>query len=94
MRFLSFTVLHMFIRVSVAYLPINTSGHMGSDIIAETLTFDAKSCARRCLKYKTCKSFNYDQIKQRCLLLPINAVRKSLVSSDCPYQDYYQLIGE
>lgn len=85
-------VLHMFIRVSVAYLPRNTSGDMDRNFIGEILTFDAKSCARKCLQVKTCKSFNYDQIKQRCLLLSINAVKQSLVSSDCPYQDYYQLI--
>ena len=83
----------MFVRVSIAYLK-GTPLVYNEDYTAYTVSVDLNSCATKCLREKTCKSFNYDQLEQKCVLLSINAVNQTLVSSDCPYQDYYQLIGE
>ena len=81
-----FTVMHMFIRVSVAFI----KGKPIKKISAKL----SKEYAKRCLENKQCKSFNFDELREKCELVSINAEKITLVSGDCLYKDYYQLIGK
>lgn len=78
--------MHMFIRVSVAFIE-------GKPIKKKRAKVP-KECAKLCLHIKTCTSFNFDELREMCELFSINAENYTLVSGDCPYKDYYQLIGK
>lgn len=78
--------MHMFIRVSVAFI----EGKPIKKIRAKV----PKECATLCLHIKTCTSFNFDELREMCELFSINAENYTLVSGYCPYKDYYQLIGK
>ena len=75
----------MFVRVSVAFM----EGKSIKKISAKL----PKECARKCLQNKRCKSFNFDELRKKCELFSINAEKHTLTSGDCPYKDFYQLIG-
>lgn len=81
-----FIVMHMFIRVSVAFIEGKT--------IKKIRTNDLQNCARNCLHIKNCKSFNFDKLKEKCDLFSISAETYTLISGTCPYKDYYQRIGK
>lgn len=79
------SVMQHFVSVFAAYLketPIKT-----------LKTSFPEHCAQVCLKDKTCKSFNFNKLKERCQLFSKNAEDRTLQSNDCQYDVYYQRIG-
>ncbi|XP_036357551.1 uncharacterized protein LOC115209496 [Octopus sinensis] len=78
-------VMHMFIRVSVAYI---------KGTFLEELKFEhVEKCAHRCMNNTKCKSFNFDDLVKTCQLYSISAATGiTLTPSECPYREYYQRI--
>ena len=80
------TVLRKFARVFVAFLRETPLLKLHGKF--------PEICAQRCLKDKTCKSFNFNKLEESCELFSVNAEDRTLESRNYRFDEYYQLIGK